>query len=104
MKEPKKPTKKIEVMNSRSFYFDHVSNKVSIDYFLTWIKETVPKGAKDITLSMDEDYCYETGDHISSYLVLSWKEKVKNTRYVSEMKKYESKLRKWKKNAENLLS
>ncbi len=96
MRKPKKPTKKIEVPNSCSFYFDHTSNKVSIDYFLNWVKETVPKGAKDITLSMGEDYCCETGDHISSYLVLSWKEKVKNTRYVSEMKKYEKQLKEWK--------
>lgn len=96
MKKPEKPTKKIVVPNSRSFYFDHASNKVSIDYFMNWVKETVPKGGWDITLSMDEDYDFESGEHISSYLVVSWKEKVKNTRYVSEMKKYEKKMKEWK--------
>ncbi len=89
----KKPTKTIWVPNSCTFYFDHVSPKVSIDYFNNWVKETVPKGATDVTLTIDEDYD-DDGNVISSYLVLSWKQKAKNTRYVSEMKKWKKQCRK----------
>jgi hypothetical protein len=90
----KKPTKTILVPHCRTFYFDHVSNKVSIDYFMDWIKETVPKGAVDVTIGMDEDYDYESGDLLSSNIVVSWKQKAKNTRYVSEMKKWKKQCQK----------
>jgi hypothetical protein len=96
MNKPVKPNRKIYITNSKTFYFDHVSNKVSLDFFLSWVKESLPKGSSDVTISLDEDYEYETGEHLSSYLSLSWKEKIINTSYDKDLIKYQKKLKKWK--------
>lgn len=97
MQEPKKPTKKIEVRKSTLFPFDYVSKKVSLSYFLNWVKENLPKGSKDITLELAEEWCYE--DCITS-LEVGWTEVQENTSYEKDMVKYEKKLKKWKKQNE----
>jgi hypothetical protein len=96
MRKPQKPTKRIEMTGSVRFYFDHVSNKVSLSYFLGWVKENIPKGAKDITLSMDEDYDDYDGTIINCGLEVGYKYRAKNPNYHNELQKYERKLRKWK--------
>ena len=97
MKKPIKPEKKIVCELSRDFYFDHVSNKVSLDAFLAWIKETVPFGAIDITLSLDEEYDYYDGGIASCQIQLGWKKIIDNPNYEKEIKKYNKKLSKWMK-------
>lgn len=97
MKKPIKPSKKIEASCSETFSFDHVSNKVSLDFFLDWIKQTLPKESYDVTISLEDDYEYETGEHIISYIVLSWKEQIDNSSYDKDQVKYQKKLKKWKK-------
>ena len=92
--KPIKPTKIIEQPGSLTFYFDHVSNRVSLEYFNQWIKDNLPKGAYDVGLAMDEDYDYYSGEITAVYLRIEYKIKVKNTRYVSQMKKYEKQLAK----------
>lgn len=95
--KPTKPTKKVEVTQSASFYFDHVSKKVSIDHFNEWVKQSAPTGATDITLSLEENYDYESGEIMNCFLIIQWNQKIDNNRYVSEMKKYDKQLAKWKK-------
>ena len=94
--KPQKPKKKILLPASRTFYFDYTSKKVSLDYFLGWVKENAPKGAKDITISIDEDIDYETGYTNSCNILVEWKVKMDNVRYDSQMKKYKKQLAKWK--------
>lgn len=97
MNKPRKPLKKIVQPGSVYFYFYHAFNKVSLAYFNDWINENLPKGAFDITLSLDEDFDYESGEYISSSIEVGYKILINNTRYVSEMKKYNKRLIKWKK-------
>jgi len=96
MRKPITPTKKVEQPGSLTFYFDHVSNRVSLDYFNQWVKDNLPKGSFDVALTLDEDYDYYSGDIISVYLRVEYKTLVDNTRYKSEMKKHEKQLAKWK--------
>lgn len=102
MNKPKKPSKKIELEYSGRFYFDHVSKKISLKFFLDWIKDTAPKGSYDISVSLDEEpeYCYCDeiccGHGTTSYLAIYWKRKVPNKLYDKELKKYKKKLVKWK--------
>jgi len=92
--KPEKPQKKITQRQTATYNFDWVSKKVSWDGFLDWAKETIPAGAKDVTLELIEDWQY---DDCITYLELSWDEIVTNPNYDKEMKKYERKLAKWKK-------
>lgn len=97
MKEPVKPEKKFYQEHNANFYFDHVSSKVSIEYFLAWVKETTPPGAIDITLTLDENYDDYDGNLMDVDLQLGWKTIIDNLFYDKEMQKYEKKLAKWKK-------
>jgi hypothetical protein len=94
--KPTKPKKKIYLPAGTTFYFDHTSKKVSLSYFLDWIKETLPKGATDVTISMDEDCSEYDGSIISCYLQVEWKVKRDNPRYEKEFKKYKKQLAEWK--------
>lgn len=93
MIKPQKPQNKFEIKNSTTFYFDHVSNKVSLNYFIDWCKKQIPKQAKDITLSLETEYYYDDSE---THLVLNWKEFVENKSYKKQMKSYKKKLLKWK--------
>lgn len=97
MNKPIKPTKKIEQPNSMTFHFDHASNTVSLEHFNQWVKDNLPIGAFDVALSLDEDYDYYSGEITSVYLRIEYKIWVPNTRYVSQMTKYNKQLAKWKK-------
>ena len=97
MDKPIKPSKKVEARGARTFYFDHVSKKVSVLTFLDWLREELPDGAYDATLSIEEDVNEENGDILSCNILLEWKFLTLNTRYKSETKKYEKQLAKWKK-------
>lgn len=97
MDKPVKPSKYNLIRRSTNFYFDFVSNEVSLDVFLEWIeknKSVMPKGATDVRISLGEEFYY---DDSSIWITLSWSEPVKNTRYVSQMKKYAKQLIQWKK-------
>ncbi len=102
MNKPIKPTKKIEQPGSITFYFEHASNSVSLEYFNQWVKDNLPKGAFDVALTLDEEYDYYSGEIMSVYLQVEYKTLVDNTRYVSEMKKYKKKLAEWKKEVEQI--
>lgn len=79
-----------------TFYFDHASNRVSLEYFNQWIKDNLPQGAFDVALTLDEDYDYYSGEITSVYLKIEYQILVENTRYKSQLKKYEKQLAKWK--------
>lgn len=96
MNKPQKPSKKIEQPGSLTFYFDHASNKVSLEYFNQWVEDNLPGGAYDVALTMDEDYDYYSGEIVSVNLQIEYKTLIDNTRYVSQMKKYKKQLAKWK--------
>ena len=74
MSKVKKPTKKILIYNSKTFIFEHVSNKVSLSYFLDWAQEAIPKNAEDITLELREEFDDNGDAYINTSLVLNWKE------------------------------
>lgn len=93
MTSPIKPKKKIVITDSKTYYFNHVSKETSLQYFFDWCKRYVPKGAKDIKLSLKEEFVYD--DHFS-YLELSWKIKKNNPHYEKQLKKYNKDLKKWK--------
>ena len=93
MNKPVKPSKTRLISNSTEYHFDWVSNKVALDAFVYWIKESVPKNATDVCIGLEEDWGYD--DHITG-IQLSWKEPVPNTRYKSEMNRYQKQLTKWK--------
>lgn len=94
MQEPKKPEKKIEILHSTTFDFNWVSKKVALSTFTDWVKNAVPKNAKDITLELVEEWQY---DDCITYLELAWKEIKDNPNYKKDIAKYEKKLKKWKK-------
>lgn len=95
--KPVKPQKKIYLPAARTFYFDHVSNKVSLGFFLDWIKSNVPKSSKDVTLSIDENFDDYDGTIISCNIRVEWKVKMDNVSYDRQMKQYKKNLAKWKK-------
>jgi hypothetical protein len=98
MDKPMKPKKKIERPHHVNFYFDYVSNKVSLDHFLSWIKETIPSKAKNITIELGEEYGdYAEDGIINHWIQLNWNEMVRNINYEKQIKKYEKKLARWKK-------
>lgn len=92
MTKPEKPKKWKLIAKQSSYYFDFVSNKVALTNFLDWIDETLPKGTQDITIGLVEDYDF----HSTTWIQLEWKEKAPNTKYISQMKKYQKQLKKWK--------
>lgn len=90
--KPKKPEKKITVDGMATFYdWDRFNKIVSLDVFLAWCKTSTPKGATDVSISVDESWEYD--DCIVS-LELLWKQVVPNPDYEREMKKYEAKRKK----------
>jgi len=91
--KPIKPKKHILVRNHADYHFDFVSNKHALSVFLDWIKESVPQGAQDITIALENEHYY---DDSMTWIELAWKEKTPNTKYKSQMKKYEKQLKKWK--------
>lgn len=94
IKKPEKPTKKIVQKNSVTYDFNWVSKKVSLDSFLEWCKESIPKSARSVTLELREDWEY---DDCFTYLELEWEETVDNTNYSKDIEKYKKKLAKWNK-------
>lgn len=94
--KPEKPKKRITVRNTADFPFDWTCKKVAIGFFLAWVKETTPAGAKDVTLELKEDWDYY-GNDLTTSLELAWNEVIDNPNYEKELKKYEKKLRKWEK-------
>ena len=95
LKKPEKPKKYRTITNGDEFYFDYVSNKVALDVFLDWATNCAPDGAKDVTIGIGEYQYEEDGDGV--WIQLEWKEREPNTRYKSEMRSYEKKLKEWKK-------
>lgn len=93
MTKPEKPKKWILVTNHADYHFDFVSNKVALVNFLDWIDESLPNGAQDVTIGLENDHYY---DDSMTWVGLTWKEKAPNTKYVSQMKKYQRQLQKWK--------
>jgi hypothetical protein len=98
--KPKKPKKRIEVAKTARFdAFDFTCKKVSIKFFLDWLKKTTPRKAKDVTLELSEDMDYDYDGNLSNiwtHIELGWKEVIDNPDYEREMKKYEKKLKKFK--------
>lgn len=92
--KPKKPSSYILVTRTANYYFDFVSNKHALGVFMDWIKKSVPKGAKDVTIGLGEEFYY---DDSNTWIQLEWKEKRPNTKYFSQMKKYKKQLEKWNK-------
>ena len=99
--KPEKPKKRIEIAKTEQFdAFDHACKKVSLEFFLAWVKETTPANAKDVTLELAEDMDYDWDGNLSNvwtHLELGWKEEIDNPNYEKELKKYEKNLAKWKK-------
>lgn len=93
--KPQKPNKIVEQPGSMTFYFDHSSNKVSLDYFNQWVKDNLPKGAYDVSLSLDEEYDHYSGEIMTTNLQVEYLIKVDNAKYDSQMKKYQKQLAKW---------
>jgi hypothetical protein len=85
-----KPKKKIIIRKSANFYFDNARKEVSLLLFLDWCKKALTKGVEDVVLSVKEEYSELDGEYVSSSLILSWDEKIKN-------KNYDKQLAKWKK-------
>jgi len=75
-----KPSKTILVPYSAIFYFEHVSPRVSLNFFLDWIKENIPKNAIDPVIELTEES--------SSYLTFTYTLKPPNIKYDDELKKY----------------
>ncbi len=92
--KPEKPKKRITVRNSATYDFNWVSKKVALDSFLAWTKEVTPANAKDVTLELVEEWMY---DDCITYLRLEWEEVIDNPHYEKDLKKYEKKLVRWKK-------
>lgn len=92
--KPVKPEKRITVRNSTTYDFNWVSKKVAIGNFLAWVKESTPANAKDVTLELVEEWEY---DSCLTYLRLEWEEVIPNPHYEKDLKKYEKKLARWKK-------
>ncbi len=87
------------IEGSATFYdFDFTCKKVSLSHFLDWCKKAAPPKAKDMTLQIREDWEYN--DCIVS-LELQWKQLIPNRDYDREMKKYQKKLTKWKKQCQS---
>jgi hypothetical protein len=93
--KPKKPEKRITVRRSTDYPFDWTCKKVAFGSFLNWAKGNTPAGAKDVTLELKEEWDYYGNDCTTS-LELSWDEVVDNPDYERELKKYETKLKRWK--------
>ena len=98
------PKKRIMIERTENLDLDHVSNKVSVGYFLSWIAQHTPnQNIEDITISLDEEWCddyYSGSGIIACYIQIGWKEEIDNPHYEAEMKKYQKKLAKQeKKNA-----
>lgn len=87
----KKPQKKIEVSDQRSYPFTYISNKVFFDVFLDWVRDVVPRNATDVTISLENEY--DEGNDFS-YIVIGWKELIDNINYDKQMKKYKKYLEK----------
>ena len=94
MNKLEKPKKEVILEGCATYNFSWVSKKVSWAGFQEWVKSVVPKGAKDVTLELREDWCY---DDCFTYLEIAWKKKMPNQHFDQEMKKYERKMRKWQK-------
>lgn len=93
--KPKKPEKMITVDGMATFYnWDRFNKSVPLDTFLAWCKTNTPKGATDVVINVDESWEYD--DCIVS-LELHWKQVVPNPDYEREMKKYDTKLKRWEK-------
>lgn len=97
--KPEKPKKQITAHKTITFPFDWTSKKVAMGYFLAWVKDNTPAGAKDVTLELQEDWDYYDSSVITS-LEIAWNEVIVNPDYDKELKKYEKKLNKWKKENE----
>ncbi len=95
MTKPEKPKKRITVRKTADAPFDWTCKKLAIGFFMDWVKQTTPAGAKDVTLELREDWDYYGNDCTVS-LELAWDEVIDNPNYDSEMKKYEKKLKKFK--------
>ncbi len=93
--KPKKPEKRITARISVEYPFDWTDKKVAMPTFLAWVKENTPARAENVTLELKEEWDYYGNDCTIS-LELSWVEVVDNPDYEREMKKYDTKLKKWK--------
>lgn len=89
--KPRKPQKFIEQKQETSFYdWDYTNcygrdKQISLNVLLIWIKNNLPKNAKNIKLRIDEDWEY---DDCITNLIVCWTEKVANPKYQQQMKKY----------------
>ena len=93
-KKPIEPQKLVEITNVKAFEFNHISNKVSLFYFLDWVKESVPTNGSDICISLIDDYNDVCGCYIQK-LEISWKEIVDNVNYDKQLGKYKKQLKKY---------
>ena len=92
--KPKMPEKMITVDGMETFYdWDRYNKNIPLDAFLAWCKEKTPKGATNVSIRVDESWEYD--DCIVS-LELHWKQVVPNPDYERELKKYDTKLKRWK--------
>lgn len=96
MRKPIEPEKMITINGMVEFHdWDYWhDNKVPFEDFTAWCTKNVPTGATDTSLKLNKSWEYD--DCIVS-LELHWKQMVPNPNYNKDLKKYEKKLVKWKK-------
>lgn len=87
----KKSNKYVEISCSSIFYFDHVSNKVSLGAFLAWIKNYTKHNARDVTLSLAEDFIDDGDTVICQGIKLEWKRKIKSPEKKKSIKRKKNK-------------
>lgn len=96
---PKKPSKTILI--SRNLTFDNWDagnysweKIVSWDFFVEWQKKNIPRKAFDVVMEVEiesDDY----GENPRANLVFKWQEKVPNSTYTQEMKRYQKAMEKY---------
>ena len=99
MKKPVKPKKQIAVPHNWSVYLEH--EKVSLKDLMDIVHEHISGSVdyKDIKLQLDDYWSpdWDGGGIASDHIILAWEEMEDDPNYEQELKKYERKMRKWKK-------
>jgi hypothetical protein len=90
MKKPIKPEQMIWAESSNTI---HCSNRMPLDLFMKELPVQSNFVKEIMVFTLDDN-----GDCLGvPYIEITWKELVKNIYYDREMKKYEAKMKKWKK-------
>jgi hypothetical protein len=100
-KEPLKPERKIWVKMSKSIC---VENPMLFDAFLKELptQHTPDYNIKDLSISGYDDGNWDYDEYYVGlpYIELTWQELMDNNEFDSQMKKYQTKMKKWKQQEE----